>query len=68
MKLNLLNFAMLQCFNNHLHLPSQITFNQTQFSLDSRFYELVDQDNQLKNADAWTLRLCPSSKLALGMA
>ena len=36
-------------------------FSQTKLSLDTRLrYELVDQDNTLKNADAWTLRIRPA--------
>ncbi|ENV63481.1 hypothetical protein F949_02326 [Acinetobacter junii NIPH 182] len=36
-------------------------FSQTKLSLDTRLrYELVDQDNMLKNADAWTLRIRPA--------
>lgn len=36
-------------------------FSQTKLSLDTRLrYELVDQNNALKNADAWTLRIRPA--------
>lgn len=60
MKLNLLSFAMLSVLTTTTFAADNF-LSQTQFSLDSRLrYELVDQDNQLKNADAWTLRLRPS--------
>lgn len=60
MKLNLLSFAMLSVLTTTTFAADNF-LSQTKFSLDSRLrYELVDQDNQLKNADAWTLRLRPS--------
>ena len=60
MKLNLLSFAMLSVLTTTAFAADNF-LSQTKFSLDSRLrYELVDQDNQLKNADAWTLRLRPS--------
>ncbi|MGL5404111.1 MAG: alginate export family protein, partial [Acinetobacter sp.] len=60
MKFNLLSFAMLSVLTTTAFAADNF-LSQTQFSLDSRLrYELVDQDNQLKNADAWTLRLRPS--------
>ena len=60
MKLNLLSFAMLSILSTATFAADDF-LTKTKFSLDSRLrYELVDQDNQLKNADAWTLRLRPS--------
>jgi hypothetical protein len=60
MKLNLLSFAMLSVLTTTAFAADNF-LSQTKFSLDSRLrYELVDQDNKLKNADAWTLRLRPS--------
>jgi len=62
MKLNLLSFAMLSVLTTTTFAADNF-LSQTKFSLDSRLrYELVDQDNQLKNADAWTLKLHPSLK------
>ncbi|ESK54263.1 alginate export family protein [Acinetobacter tjernbergiae] len=60
MKLNLLSLAMLSLLSTATFAADDF-LTKTKFSLDSRLrYELVDQDNQLKNADAWTLRLRPS--------
>ena len=60
MKLNLLSLAMLSILSTATFAADDF-LTKTKFSLDSRLrYELLDQDNQLKNADAWKLRLRPS--------
>lgn len=48
------------CFCSTLSIAADDFFSQTKLSLDSRLrYEMVDQDNLLKNADAFTLRIRP---------
>ena len=61
MKLRMLSVLSLALISLNSASAADDFFSQTKFGLDTRLrYEMVDQDNQLENADAVTLRIRPS--------
>jgi len=61
MKLRTLSALSLACISATTSYAADNFLSQTKFSLDMRLrYEMVDQDNKLDNAEAFTLRIRPA--------
>lgn len=61
MKLRTLSALSLACISATTSYAADNFLSQTKFSLDTRLrYEMVDQDNKLDNAEAFTLRIRPA--------